>query len=507
MICSAKNTTKKLLVEDSGIAMPISLLVFLFLTFVCMSVFALGEVIRARTELQYKVDNAAYAAALVQADSLSRIAVLNRALAWTYAQSNKLQIDYIANRWLSEARQAFVDDSDAAEAVHQSNCPKHKWNSDAKGNEHTNNRDVKADLYFLATNLDRDIITGKLLVVANLNLDDINPEQLGLHGFIGEAGQTAEALQNILDKTDTADGLYLSLWERRNTANKNMKDMATQITDIMNNMYPRMQTACHTVLKDSICLYGKRRTSNDSILEKFKKVSEIFEFYNNQVNKEDKIETEPWNTFFWQENGLMNEWKEPQWELSWSNYGVIWECDENGHKPILTDVNPKKRISKPGYFPYFKDEKPFPWSEEWKKSAELAVQKLKKEYFSADGSIVVAAKTSIPDLFGNVFGKNKFLNFRVDGNLWAVAAARAGYRNGEKYENSKFLNEDKWNLFKDDWEPMFLPVGRCWKSWDGEKFTGDDAYKVLKTVAENLDIYISENGLNLNEKVNLDVLH
>ena len=119
-----------------------------------------------------------------------------------------------------------------------------------------------------------------------------------------------------------------------------------------------------------------------------------------------------------------------------------------------------------------------------------------ERFFEKNGSIVVAAKTPIPDLFGNVFGQNKFLNFRVNGNLWAVAAARAGYRNGEKYENSKFLNEDKWNLFKDDWEPMFLPVGRCWKSWDGEKFTGDGADKVLKAV-----------GLEFDEKVNWDMLH
>ena len=59
----------------------------------------------------------------------------------------------------------------------------------------------------------------------------------------------------------------------------------------------------------------------------------------------------------------------------------------------------------------------------------------------------------------------------------------------------------------DDWEPMFLPVSRCWKSWDGEKFTGDGAYKVLEGVAEKLGINISEKGLNLNEKVDLDMLH
>ena len=135
------------------------------------------------------------------------------------------------------------------------------------------------------------------------------------------------------------------------------------------------------------------------------------------------------------------------------------------------------------------------WGKEMK-SIVLAPQMVDERFFEKNGSIVVAAKTPIPDLFGNVFGKNKFLNFRVNGNLWAVAAARAGYRNDEKYENSKFLNEDKWNLFKDDWEPMFLPVGRCWKSWDGEKFTGDGADKVLKAV-----------GLEFDEKVNLDMLH
>lgn len=148
------------------------------------------------------------------------------------------------------------------------------------------------------------------------------------------------------------------------------------------------------------------------------------------------------------------------------------------------------------------------WGKEMK-SIVLAPQMLDKCYFEKKGSIVVAAKTPIPDLFGNVFGKNKFLNFHVDEELWAVSAARAGYLNGEKYENSKFLNEDKWNLFKDDWEPMFLPVGRCWKSWDGEKFTGDDAYNVLQEVAKKLEIDISDSqsGLKLNEKVNLDMLH
>ncbi len=505
MIRSAKNTTKKLLVEDSGIAMPISLLVFLFLTFVCMSVFALGEVIRARTELQYKVDNAAYAAALVQADSLSRIAVLNRALAWTYAQTNKRQMDYIVNRWLSESYDTFIEDADNAELAHIAGCALHTMPTTRKStaDRHTSGFQISDAMYYMVTKENAGIIT------AVLNADGQKGKlETQLHGLFEETfvgGSKTEkdiyALKNILDN-GFSYGYYQELGKEIATANQNMQAMLAQINHIRDNMDNRINgSIAENLPHDKILLYGgsSENTSSDYFKENSDE-SGIFSRYKTQIGHDLTL---TWNDRAWWGYDSENKCRifyPGHLKLSWNGYGVTWVCKDGAHVATLVPTGSTEVLA--GTSPASGEN----WGKEMK-SIVLAPQMVDERFFEKNGSIVVAAKTPIPDLFGNVFGKNKFLNFRVNGNLWAVSAARAGYRNGEKYENSKFLNEDKWNLFVDDWEPMFLPVGRCWKSWDGEKFTGDDAYKVLKAVAGNLHIDISENGLKLNEKVNLDVLH
>ena len=271
---------------------------------------------------------------------------------------------------------------------------------------------------------------------------------------------------------------------------------------IRDNMYNRINgSIAENLPHDKILLYGGslENTSSDYFKENSDE-SGIFSRYKTQIGHDLTL---TWNDRSWWGYDSENKCRifyPGHLKLSWNGYGVTWVCKDGAHVATLVPTGSTEVLA--GTSPASGEN----WGKEMK-SIVLAPQMVDERFFEKNGSIVVAAKTPIPDLFGNVFGKNKFLNFRVDGNLWAVSAARAGYRNGEKYENSKFLNEDEWNLFKDDWEPMFLPVGRCWKSWDGEKFTGDDAYKVLKAVADNLDIDISENGLKLNEKVNLDVLH
>ncbi|MFA6930087.1 MAG: hypothetical protein WCT05_07150, partial [Lentisphaeria bacterium] len=46
------------------------------------------------------VDAAAYAAALVQADTFSRVAAINKAMAWTWVQSTRLEMDYCFDKFL-----------------------------------------------------------------------------------------------------------------------------------------------------------------------------------------------------------------------------------------------------------------------------------------------------------------------------------------------------------------------------------------------------------------------
>lgn len=92
--------SKRLAREESGAALLLTLAVFLLLFVICCGVFAIGETIRQKVELQNACDAAAYSAAVAQADVLSRMAVVNRAMAWTYIQLCRAQMDYIVFRWL-----------------------------------------------------------------------------------------------------------------------------------------------------------------------------------------------------------------------------------------------------------------------------------------------------------------------------------------------------------------------------------------------------------------------
>ena len=103
MWLGAKLTLKRLLYDDSGVAMAYTVLVSLFIFMLCISTYAMTENIRQKMELQNACDAAAYSGAVIQADMLSRIAILNRALSWTYAETNKRHMDSIVHDWLTRA--------------------------------------------------------------------------------------------------------------------------------------------------------------------------------------------------------------------------------------------------------------------------------------------------------------------------------------------------------------------------------------------------------------------
>jgi hypothetical protein len=101
---------RRLAREESGMALLMTLGFFLMLYILCCGVYATGETIRQRIELQNACDAAAYSAAVVQADALSRMAVVNRALSWTYVQLCREQMDYIVFSWLKLTCDRFRED-------------------------------------------------------------------------------------------------------------------------------------------------------------------------------------------------------------------------------------------------------------------------------------------------------------------------------------------------------------------------------------------------------------
>ena len=93
--------------DENGAVLMVTLALFLFMYLSGAGVFAIGKVVKDRVHLQNACDAAAYSAAVVQADTLSRIATINRAMAWTYVSMTRRQMDYIIYRWLDKTLKMY----------------------------------------------------------------------------------------------------------------------------------------------------------------------------------------------------------------------------------------------------------------------------------------------------------------------------------------------------------------------------------------------------------------
>ena len=104
--------------DERGFVVMTVLCVFLFLFVLCCSIYAVGETVRQKIRLQNACDAAAYSAAVVQADGLSRMATVNRAMSWTYVHMTNQQMDYITYRWLRLVAKRFWEDHSNAKGYH-----------------------------------------------------------------------------------------------------------------------------------------------------------------------------------------------------------------------------------------------------------------------------------------------------------------------------------------------------------------------------------------------------
>lgn len=102
--------------DEDGAALIVTLALFMFMYVSCSGIFAIGQTAKNRIHLQNACDAAAYSAAVIQADTLSRIATINRAMAWTYVSMTRRQMDYIVYKWLKETCKHHEDDERAAQA-------------------------------------------------------------------------------------------------------------------------------------------------------------------------------------------------------------------------------------------------------------------------------------------------------------------------------------------------------------------------------------------------------
>jgi hypothetical protein len=88
----------------------VTLALFMFMFLLCSGVYTIGDMVRQRIELQNAADAASYSAAVIQADTISRVATINRAMAWTYLQLTRRQMDYIVDKWVGLTKTRMQED-------------------------------------------------------------------------------------------------------------------------------------------------------------------------------------------------------------------------------------------------------------------------------------------------------------------------------------------------------------------------------------------------------------
>jgi hypothetical protein len=119
IIRAAKKTFIRLGKEESGAAFLVTLALFMFMFLLCSGVYTIGDMVRQRIELQNAADAASYSAAVIQADTISRVATINRAMAWTYLQLTRRQMDYIVDKWVGLTHRRMSEDRRKMQSFHK----------------------------------------------------------------------------------------------------------------------------------------------------------------------------------------------------------------------------------------------------------------------------------------------------------------------------------------------------------------------------------------------------
>lgn len=513
MWLGAKLTLKKLLYDDSGVAMTYTVLVSLFIFMLCVSTYAMTENIRQKMELQNACDAAAYSGAVVQADMLSRIAVLNRALSWTYAQSSKLHMDYIVDTWIGKI-QAEYTRLRTGITFSGTVSGSHSWDNTCRtcggsGSVACSSCDGSECLKCGGDGLRRCGECGGSGTVTssepwNYNLS--NYSGIPFFHFCTGGDNHGEALwhgnylingwfvgwdnRRSVQLNRSQEVLVASLFRIVNTAyTTNLNNSRTNITT-MNNEIAAIRANMNTYIASAVddtmsyCTSDNYTYCVDSVwrggtlpaasyFSNLRNEAQFLDFSGHTINNFQTGAGIWWNDTTTVAGGIQRSYVQGARALRarFRYWARLWV------------VNPYTGIHhNMGYtIPYTTSADVVPTPEIGIYGAMVAARPvtLTRNFFGQDGAILVAAKKSMVNPFEMIFGENDsnsglygaFNGTKRD--MWTVSTARAGLRfNTDGTGNyrvqwpgthaSQYNTNSVWNLCEEDWDAVMLPVARAW---------------------------------------------
>ena len=438
MIRILKQKMIELAGDESGVALVFTLTVSLIIFLFGFAIYAVGETVRERMELQNAADAAAYSGALVQADTISRIAVINKAMSWNYVMMTRRQMDHIVDSWLNRVTMS--------------------WNQ-----------------YRAATQ-------------AYQNICSCHPRVEGVNWRVGVApgGSAGEVVHRLVRLNGTQD-VFIPVIESARSANaarnpvsllESLRKCAAAMNqaekELIAGMKKRIENAVEYMVKVNVSLTENDKTVKEKreikwALHDLRDASVYFEplkgdekrffgFGDFSGSAQTVLGTgaDTWLKLNGS-NGFQRNYMQAGNTLSaiWFTYNQIWwhykVCIFGGvHIQPASAVTGE--MARDRYFT----------------GQEVCPQVLKSNYIKKDGAIVVGVSRPLNNPFSYVFGGGKksgiYAAFTVGGGtqtMWSISAARAGYRlkswkTGE-YSNRRELSQAD-NLCITDWDAMFLPL-------------------------------------------------
>ena len=427
--------------DESGVAfaftVTVSLIIFLF----GFAIYACGETVRQRIELQNAADAAAYSGALVQADTISRVAVINKAMAWNYVMMTRRQMDHIVGAWLGKVTERWQHDCAVTAAAQQiCACCWHK---------------IEAVNWRVGVDASGGASEGITHQLIRLN----ESQNTGIPEILGGLG--VNAAQNPVSLLSSLRNCIASM----NQAEK----------ELISGMKKRIENAVEFAVNANVSLTENDRKTREKreiqwSLYELQDANRYFEAL--KSNEESRFlgfgdfsgsaqETFGAGANTWlilaDSEGFQRNYQQLGNALTarWFTYNQIWWHATVCHYAGFSAQAAPPVTGEQGRDAYYTGEKASPMV-------------LKSNFFKPDGAIVAGVSRPLNNPFAFIFGGGEqsgiYSAFNVGGGsqtMWCISGARAGYRLSDwkegEYRNTGSI-EDKDNLCVADWDALFLPL-------------------------------------------------
>lgn len=480
MLRYLNNTARRLWKDEGGVVLAVTMIVFLTLFVMALSVYAVGETVRLRIEVQNAADSGAYSGAIIQADSNSRLAAINRAMSWTYVQMCRMEMDYIVDKWLMLTLKRWDIDNTAMRMYNSpSTCKRGlPWYGTGKGvtvgNGSNHKRILLNKRHWTTTDEIKQVrqraagdgksytaLAGPIDWCRN-TIDDMNDkEQQLLKKLPKRVKKTVESILkgNISDTWNDGfvsggGGIMYALLQEEDPLNKNFRILELKEEDDFlrhSNYIPDKGGTAREVLgKGADDWYIKKYESSGPGLQR-------------QYKRGHPI--------------LISEW---DWCSS------LWQQTDDGCI-LISQTSGSSQV---------KGDDPEIYDKRYYITALAKPQVLKEEFFAKGGSIVVGLTRKVTNPFqfmadGGALGIVR--PFTLDnGNryMWTATAAIAGYNPKPpddcrgKYEVTYEDNggDKLWNLKTSDWDAELIPLHRAWAKGKSHNWDKETAGEILNKV-------------------------